>query len=98
MEHEIPHDLGRRVGDLDDLPEELRAQLVVGKKDALEDALISSLQRLNGVANLDELLVHVYKITGTVQKRTYLSNKLYRMSQAGVVESVPKKKGVYRLS
>lgn len=97
MNEDLPTDLGRRVGNLDDLPIELREQLVVGKTDELVDALVGGLRRLGGIANLDELLVQVYHLTGVVHKRTFLSNKLYRMSQGGVVESVPKKKGVYRL-
>lgn len=97
MNERIPTDLGKRVGNLDELPEELRAELVVGKTDELEEALITGLKNLDDMANLDELLVMAYKLTGKVYKRQFISNKMYRMAQAGLVESVPKKKGVYSI-
>ncbi|WP_421993398.1 hypothetical protein [Qipengyuania sp.] len=93
----LPNNFGRRVGDLRDLPEELREQLQVGKTDELEEKIVNSLGFLNGIANLDEVLVALFRMTGEVYKRTYISNKMYRMAQAGTIESVPKKKGVYRL-
>jgi hypothetical protein len=93
----LPESLGRRVGDLEDLPDSLLSQLQVGKVDELHEQIIHSLRLLDGVANLDEVLVALYRTTGEVYKRPYLSNKMYRMAQASAIESVPKKKGVYRL-
>lgn len=98
MDADIPDNLGKRVGEIGNLPAELRAQLVVGKRDELEEVLIGALKNLEGMANLDELLVAAYRATGKVYKRTFVSNKLYRMAQSGLVESVPKRKGVYRLA
>ena len=97
QEDDFPAELGRRVGDLEGLPEQLRKQLQVGRNDELHEQVINSLMRLDGVANLDEVLVALFRMTGNIFKRTYLSNKMYRMAQAGAIESVPKKKGVYRL-
>lgn len=97
MSNDVPENLGKRVGEIRDLPDELREQLVVGKRDELEEILIDALRSLEGVANLDELLVAAYRATGKVYKRTFVSNKLYRMAQNGLVDSVPKRKGVYRL-
>ena len=82
----LPDDLGRRVGDLRELPESLREQLQVGRIDELEKQVINSLSYLHGVANLDEVLVALYRMTGEVYKRTYISNKMYRMAQAGTIE------------
>lgn len=97
MSTDIPDNLGKRVGEIHSLPEELRAQLIVGKRDELEEVLLDALRELEGIANLDELLVAVYRATGKVYKRTFVSNKMYRMASNGLVESVPKRKGVYRL-
>lgn len=93
----LPESLGRRLGNLSDLPEELQKQLQATKVDDLHEHVIHSLKQLDGVANLDEMLVALYRATGKVYKRPYLSNKMYRMAQAGAIESIPKKKGVYRL-
>lgn len=97
MQDELPNDLGRRVGDLDELPDELRRQLQIAKVGAQEQMIIGVLDRqFDGIANVDEILVGVYRATGEVWQRQFLANKLYRMSVAKLLESVPKKKGVYR--
>ena len=97
MDNELPSDLGKRVGNLDDLPESLRAQLQVGKIGNLEREIIALIRdELDGVANVDEILVGLYRRTGEVHERQPLANRLYRMGQAGHLTSVPRKKGVYR--
>jgi hypothetical protein len=95
----IPKDLGRRLGDLSDLPEALRKQIVAVKLDDLEEKIVSTLKtRFGGIANLDELMVGLYRDHQHItEDRRKLANKLYRMQQAGLIESVPKRKGVYKL-
>ena len=98
MDEDLPPDLGRRIGNLDDLPETLRAQLQVGKIGELERRIIDIIQYVyDGVANVDEILVGLYRQTGEVHDRQPLANRLYRMGQAGHLKSVPRKKGVYRV-
>lgn len=97
MDENLPKDLGRRLGDLADLPEALRSQLQAAKMSQLEQNIIGVLRdQYDGAANVDEILVGLYRLTTTVHQRPYLSNKLYRMAQAGQIVSVPKRKGVYR--
>lgn len=97
MDDSLPQDLGKRVGNLEELPEELRAQLQVGKIGALEQRIISLIQeQYDGVANVDEILVGLFRATGDIHQRQTLANKLYRMGQSGLIASVPRKKGVYR--
>jgi len=95
----IPKDLGRRLGDLSDLPEALRKQIVAVKLDDLEQKVVATLRdRFGGIANLDELMVGLYRDHQHItEDRRKLANKLYRMQQAGLIESVPKRKGVYKL-
>lgn len=95
----LPKDLGRRLGDLADLPEALRKQIVAVKLDDLEQKIVTTLRdRFGGVANLDELMVGLYRDHQYItEDRRKLANKLYRMQQAELVESVPKRKGVYKL-
>lgn len=93
----LPHDLGRRLGDLSNLPDELKSQLQATKVGELDSNIIEVLEKqLDGVGNVDEILVGIYRKTGEIHKRQYISNKLYRMAQADMIVSVPKKKGVYR--
>ncbi len=97
MDDSLPPDLGKRVGDLDDLPPELRAQLQIGRIGEFERQIIELIEReYGGVANVDEVLVGLYRATGEIHQRQPLANKLYRMGQAGQLISVPRKKGVYR--
>lgn len=98
MDDSLPADLGKRVGDLDDLPPALRDQLQIGKLGELEREIIDLVRdEYLGVANVDEILVGLYRRTGEIHPRQYLANKLYRMGQAAQIVSVPRKKGVYRV-
>lgn len=98
MDDSLPKDLGRRLGDLSALPKELLSQLQAAKVGELEQSVIGVLDEIyGGVANVDEILVGLFHRTGTIHQRPYLSNKLYRMAQADLIVSVPKKKGVYRV-
>jgi hypothetical protein len=97
MDDFLPRDLGRRLGDLADLPEELLKQLQAAKTSELEQDIISVVRDdYDGVANVDEILVGLYRRTDKIHQRQYLANKLYRMALAEQIVSVPKKKGVYR--
>ena len=97
MDDSLPADLGRRIGELDDLPDELRAQLQIGKMSDLERTIIYVIREMfDGVANVDEILVGLYREVGQIFERQPLANRLYRMGQAGHLVSVPRKKGVYR--
>ena len=94
---DLPLDLGRRIGDLSDLPEELRAQLQIAKVSELEELIIDVINEMyDGVANVDEILVGLYRKQRKVHQRQYIANKLYRMSSAKQIEAVQKKRGVYR--
>lgn len=96
---EIPLDkIGKRVGNIADLPEELKSQLQITKADELERQIIDVLSSsLEGVGNLDEILVSLYRKFKVIQERGYISNKLYRMTKAGRIKSVRGKRGVYQI-
>lgn len=90
--------VGRRIGSLNDLPRELVDQLQTNRPDQLSTDIIETIRfRYNGIANIDEVLVGLYRDTQTVYKRPFIINKLYRMATAGLLYSIPKKKGVYSL-
>jgi hypothetical protein len=96
MSDELPADLGRRFGDISDLPDELKNQLQAARVGELEQEIIAVLDELHSVANVDEILVGLYRRQDKIHTRQYIANKLYRMVASGQIESVPKKKGVYR--
>lgn len=99
MNSEDLTEVGRRIGDISDLPEELRKQLSTSKLDEIEEQILGTMKnRYDGVASLDEIMVGLYRDYGyIVKERRSLNGKLYRMKNKDVIESVPKKKGVYRI-
>jgi hypothetical protein len=78
-----------------DLPPELVAELSVSEGDKLEFDMISILSDCGGVASLDRVLMELYRRTGEIYKRSWITNRLYRMAQKESIFSVPGKKGVY---
>lgn len=99
MSDDVLNSVGKRLGDISDLPEALRKQLVSAKLDDLEEKIVETLKkRFEGVANVDELIVGLYRDFGYItEDRRVFGNKLYRMCKTGLLESVPKRKGVYKL-
>lgn len=98
MEHEKLKNVGKRIGDLQDLPAELKAELQLSKLDALEEQMLSVLKnRYDGVANIDEILVGLFRDHQVLQKRTLVAARLYRMGKNKLIYPVPKKKGVYSI-
>lgn len=83
--------------EIDGLPDELIEELSISKTDKVEYAILNTLEELGGAASLDQLIVYIFRETGEIQKRTTLTNRLYRMAGKAVVHSVPDKKGVYSL-
>jgi hypothetical protein len=67
--------VGSRLGNLDDLPAQLRALLT--KKPTLVDHVRDALKALDGIATTDELLVMVYRQTGRVCRRRAFEVTLY---------------------
>ena len=100
MEPNLPEDVGNRFGDLGDLPEGLIRQIPAVRVDVSEREVLDVLtHRLEGVGTVDEILVGIYRHTGKVLDRGKLAGKLYRMvtRRPRLLESVPGKRGVYRV-
>ncbi len=90
--------VGKRLGNLSDLPEELKKQLQATKTDELERQILEVLSELEGIGNIDEILVGLYRKYTVIQDRAFLSNKMYRMAKSGHLKSVKGKKGVYEVA
>jgi len=89
--------LPKSLGDLSDLPSELLDQLNVAKSDELEDQIVTVINAYDGQANIDEILVGLYRKFKVVQQRRFIQNKLYRMAKAEMIFSIPDKKGAYSM-
>ncbi len=83
------------LGNINDIPQELRDELLVGKTDEIEDQIVTVINAYGGEASLDQILVGLFRKFQVVQKRKFLMNKLYRMS---MIWSVHGRKGVYTIT
>lgn len=88
-------DVGNRLVDLSDIPEDLKKQLSASKVNRKEQAIIDVIELLGGYASINELLAHLYYQNKIVEKRSNLSNKIYRMIKDGDLYSVESSRGVY---
>lgn len=85
-------------GDLSDLPEAVLSQLNLSKVDELEQQMRDIIAAANGEEiGLDSIIIELYRRHKVVQERRFIMNKLYRMANKGIINSVEGKKGVYYL-
>lgn len=85
-------------GDLSDLPSEVMAQLNLTKVDELEQQMRDIVAAADGAeVGLDQIIIELYRRHRVIQERRFIMNKLYRMAQKGLIESVEGRKGVYYL-
>jgi hypothetical protein len=81
--------------EIEGLPKEVLDELSISDSDRTEFNIIAAVRASGGVASLDRVIVELYKMTGEVQKRISLNQRLYRMAQKDLLHAVPGKKGVY---
>ena len=82
-------------GDLSDLPPELMKELSGIKVDDLEQQIYTIIKSGGEDADLDAVLIELFRRFKVVQTRKFLQNKLWRMAQKELIFSVPSRKGVY---
>jgi hypothetical protein len=83
--------------DLTGLPPELLKELSIGKDDPLDAQIIAVFQSLGGTADLDQLLIGLYRKFQVIQKRRFLQNKLWRMVRKGEIEKAGSARGRFTL-
>lgn len=90
-------DAGRKTtsDDLSDLPEELLSELSGRAAKGSNDPLVQIIADRGGIANIDEILIDLYRKHHQIGKRVLIQNKLYRLSKQGSVWTMPGRKGVY---
>lgn len=87
----------KSLGDLSDLPDELVKELSAKRVDDLEEQILVVIRACGGEANLDQVLVGLYRKYKVVQTRRYTQNKLYRMSQKELIYPLPGQRAAYSL-
>jgi hypothetical protein len=83
--------------DTSDLPAELLKELSAGHADKLEDQIVDVMRAHGGSADLDQLLIGLYRKSRVVQKRRFLQNKLWRMVRKGLLRKNREDRGTFFL-
>ena len=84
------------IGDIADLPPELLKELNI-PSDKLETQIIAVLGLCRAPADLDQILIGLYRRFGVIQKRRFLQNKLWRMVNKQQIYKMKDRKGLYAL-
>lgn len=82
-------------GDISDLPPSLRKQLAFLRTDELDDQIFTIVKAAENGADLDTILIELWRRFKIEQTRRFIQNKAYRLAQKGIIHSVPGRKGLY---
>jgi hypothetical protein len=87
------------LSDTSDLPQDLKEELAVNKRDDFEKNMIKLFQIAKCELNIDQIQAGYYRKFKEAKKRTQITAKLYNMARASnsAINSVDGKKGVYKL-
>jgi hypothetical protein len=84
--------------DMTDLPPELLRELSIGQVDPLDAQIVEVLSSSGGSANLDQILIGLFRKFQVIQKRRFLQNKVWRMIRKGRLYKAPGTRGVFCLA
>ena len=99
MTNNIMSKVGTRLGNIDDLPEELKKQIPEFALGGLDEQVYNVLkENLEGIASLSEIMIALYQRYKVVDKnRQEVTEAVYRLIRRRVVEGVKGRKAVYKL-
>jgi hypothetical protein len=80
-----------------DLPPALLKELSRRKRDRLEEQIVAVLAVYNGTADLDQVLIGLYRGYGIVAKRRVIQNKLWRLVRTGRIHKAKNVRNVFAL-
>lgn len=90
--------LSTEYGDISDLPPSVIAELNLTKIDELEQQMRDIVAAGDGSeVGLDPIIIELWRRHKVSHPRRFIMNKLYRMAQKGIIESVEGRKGAYMI-
>lgn len=100
MTSDLLKKIGTRLGNIDDLPEELKKQIPEFALGGLDEQVYTVLKEdLDGVASLSEIIVALYQRFKVSDKtRAEITDAIYRLIRKKVVQGVKGRKAVYMLT
>ena len=81
----------------DDLPPALLKELSPRRRDRLEAQIVAVLAACDGSADLDQVLIGLYRGFGVVEKRRVIQNKLWRLVRTGRICKAKNTRNVFSL-
>jgi hypothetical protein len=83
--------------DADDLPAELLRELSVGRADPLGAQIIVVFEGCGGLADLDQVLIGLYRAFRVIHRRRVIQNKIWQMIRKGHLRKVKGARGLFCL-
>jgi hypothetical protein len=80
-----------------DLPPALLKELSPRKRDTLEQQIVAVLAAGGGSADLDQVLIGLYRGFGVIAKRRMIQNKLWRLVRTGRIAKAKDMRNVFSL-
>lgn len=80
-----------------ELPDVLLKELSSRRSDQLEQQLLAVIGANSGSADLDEILIGLYRGFGVIGKRRVIQNKLWRLVRTGRIAKAKDKRNVFAL-
>ncbi len=91
-------EIGKRFGNLDDIPEHMLKQSRVTKTDELERQILQIMREdFDNIAGIDEIFFQLYRRFKVDMERKFLAGKISRMVTRTLIEPYQSKKGVYQI-
>lgn len=83
------------LNDLRDAPPELLKELGISESEKLVLLYSEIIDAAGGVANIDQIVLGIYKRTQQIESRATVNSRLYRFKKKGWIHQHPTLKGVY---
>lgn len=80
--------VGSRLGNIEDIPDNLRAQMSLGHSSVSKKVEEVIVKYLDGCGTIDEILVAFFREHGIVLERSKLVSRVHRMIRNGSLERV----------
>lgn len=100
MNDNILKKVGTRLGNIDDLPDELRKQIPEFTVDGIDEQVYRVLkENLDGIGSLSEIMISLYRRFNVSDKtRGEITDAIYRLIRKKMVKGIKGRKAIYALS
>lgn len=99
MNEDFLKKVGSRLGNIDDLPEDLRKQIPEFTVDGIDEQVYRVLKEdLDGIGSLSEIMIALYRRFNISDKtRPEITDAIYRLIRKKMVKGIKGRKAIYAL-